>query len=67
MPRQGYKAMMEELQMLLADMQTEDIDVDAAIVKYERGQELIAQLEKYLETAENKIMIHKVNEDSKAD
>lgn len=64
MPRQGngmakekadYQSMMRELQQLLADMQDDDVDVDAALAKYERGRELIKSLTDYLETAENKI------------
>jgi exodeoxyribonuclease VII small subunit len=62
----NYKAMTQELQVLLADMQAEDLDVDDAIKKYERGQQLITELEEYLETAENKIIQHKLNKGSKA-
>lgn len=50
-----YQSMMRELQQLLADMQDDDVDVDAALVKYERGRQLIKELTDYLETAENKI------------
>lgn len=50
-----YRSMMAELQQLLADMQDDSLDVDEALKKYERGQQLITQLTKYLETAENKI------------
>lgn len=50
-----YQSMMRELQQLLADMQDDDVDVDAALAKYERGRELIKSLTDYLETAENKI------------
>jgi exodeoxyribonuclease VII small subunit len=58
MPRQAddYKTMMQELQELLADMQDAELDVDAALERYERGQELIAKLNIYLKTAENKII-----------
>ena len=56
-----YQSTMTELQQLLSDMQGDSLDVDAALKKYERGQELIAQLTKYLEEAENKITIHKLN------
>lgn len=55
-----YTSMMRELQTLLADMQAEELDVDAALKGYERGQELVARLERYLETAENKITQHKL-------
>ena len=54
-----YQKTMTELQQLLADMQGDSLDVDEALKKYERGQELIAQLTKYLEDAENKITIRK--------
>lgn len=54
-----YQSLMAELQRLLADMQDDAVDVDTALQKYERGQELIAELNKYLETAENKITVHK--------
>ena len=47
--------MMSELTQLLADVQSPDIDVDEALEKYERGHELITELTKYLETAENTI------------
>lgn len=56
--------MMQELQTLINDMQTEDLDVDLVIAKYERGQKLLLQLKKYLETAENKIIKHKLPKNS---
>jgi len=64
---QDYKSMMEELQSLINDMQTEDLDVDVVIAKYERGQRLLAQLKKYLETAENKIIQHKLPKTNETD
>jgi exodeoxyribonuclease VII small subunit len=50
-----YRAMSDELEKIVGDLQQDDIDVDVAMQKYERGLELIKQLEKYLKTAENKI------------
>jgi exodeoxyribonuclease VII small subunit len=50
-----YRALSEELEQIVAALQQDDIDVDAAMQKYERGLELTAQLEKYLKSAENKI------------
>lgn len=50
-----YQSMMRELQQLLADMQDDDIDVDEALGKYERGRQLIKALSDYLDTAENKV------------
>lgn len=50
-----YRALSDELETIVLALQQDDIDVDVAMQKYERGLELIAQLEKYLKTAENKI------------
>lgn len=55
-----YRALMAELQQILADMQGDGLDVDAALKQYERGQELIRRLTAYLEQAENKITVHKL-------
>ena len=55
-----YVAAMAELQALLSDMQNEAVGVDDALQKYERGQELIKQLNAYLAAAENKISVRKV-------
>ncbi len=57
--QQDYKALMAELQLLLADMQSGDIDVDEALRKYERGQKLVAELSDYLKNAENTITVRK--------
>ena len=54
--KRDYKSLMQELQSLVAEMQTENLDLDAVTAKYERGQQLIADLKAYLETAENKII-----------
>lgn len=54
-----YQKAMSELRQILADMQNSDIDVDAALQRYERGQALIVQIGEYLKSAENKITIHK--------
>lgn len=51
-----YKALKAELDALLEAMQSEELDVDEALAKYERGQQLIAELQDYLKTAENKII-----------
>lgn len=51
----NYRALSEELEEIVAAMQQDDIDIDEAMVKYERGQELIGLLETYLKSSENKI------------
>lgn len=66
-PKTDYKTMMAELQSLLSDMQGEELDVDLAIQKYERGQQLIVELDDYLKTAENKLLEHKLSSDQKLD
>lgn len=50
-----YKALNDELQALLVQLQGEDIDVEEAVKLYERGLEIVAQLEEYLKTSENRI------------
>lgn len=57
---QDYKSMMQKLQSLITDMQAEDLDVDKVIEKYEKGQKLLIQLKKYLDSAENKITKQKL-------
>lgn len=51
----SYRALSEELETIVLALQQDDVDVDVAMQKYERGLELIAELEKYLKMAENKI------------
>lgn len=51
----NYRALSDELETIVLALQQDDIDVDVAMQKYERGLELITELEKYLKTAENKI------------
>jgi exodeoxyribonuclease VII small subunit len=57
---QDYKSMRAELEALLEAMQSEDLDVDEALAKYERGKQLITQLQEYLQTAETKIVRRKL-------
>ncbi len=51
-----YQTLSDELESLLADMQDDSLDIDQALEQYERGLELISQLEKHLQTAETKII-----------
>lgn len=50
-----YQALDAELQELLAKLDSDDIDVDDAIAQYERGMEIIKQMETHLQEAENKV------------
>ena len=51
----NYEALQSELDKVLAELQRTDLDVDAALKLYQRGLELIEQLEQYLQTAENTV------------
>ncbi len=51
-----YQSLNAELEAILADLQQDDTDVDSALKQYERGLELVQQLEKYLKNAENTII-----------
>ena len=52
----SYQALQTELDTVMAELQREDLDVDAALQHYQRGLELVRQLQQYLETAENKVI-----------
>ena len=54
-PAPTYEALKTELDTILAELQREDLDVDTALKHYQRGLELVRQLEKYLAKAENKV------------
>ncbi len=51
----NYQMMKDELENIMVKLQAEDIDVDEALKLYERGLELVKQLDKYLKTAENTV------------
>ncbi len=50
-----YRELREELDNLLHDLQSVDIDVDDALDKFKKGNELITQLRKRLDKAETEI------------
>lgn len=50
-----YQELKRELDGIMEVMQREDIDVDEAMRAYEAGMKVVAELEAYLKTAENKI------------
>ena len=51
-----YKTLNEELELILDKLQGGELSIDEAMPAYERGVELVKQLEKQLTTAENKIV-----------
>lgn len=61
-----YQALNDELQGILEQLDTNDGDIDTAIAEYERGMEIVGQLETHLKQAENKIEKVKQKWDSPA-
>lgn len=59
----NYQALKAELDTVLDNLQQPDTDVDAALKGYQRGLELIGQLENYLKTAENEIVKLQANQE----
>lgn len=50
-----YKQLQAELDAVLGELQSADLDIDKALELHKRGVKLVAELEKYLKTAENRI------------
>lgn len=50
-----YRAMVAELDAILEALQTSDLDIDEAVQAYTHGMEIVEELEKYLQSAENKV------------
>ncbi len=61
-----YRKLNEELEVILAQMDSTDMDVDEAIKHYQRGMEIVEQLEAYLKGAENKVQKIKQQWDTSA-
>jgi exodeoxyribonuclease VII small subunit len=51
----SYRQLKEELDEVVIKLQGDDLDVEEALELYKKGQQLIKQLETYLETAENSV------------
>ena len=51
----NYRVLNEELETILEVLQSGDLDIDEAVNKYERGMEIVKDLQKYLKEAENKV------------
>jgi len=50
-----YQALSEELDTLLTRLQGGELSIDEAVPAYERGMELVRELEAYVTSAENRI------------
>jgi len=51
----NYQTLSAELDGVLTALQQPDVQVDEAVHLYEQGLKLVAQLEKHLQQAENKL------------
>lgn len=59
----SYADLKQELDELLLAMQSEELDIDKALAMHARGSELVAELERYLKNAQNRIEKIKVQLD----
>ncbi len=51
----SYSDLQSQLQSIIDDLQTGELDIDQAIDKYKQAQAIVARLEKQLKQAENTI------------
>lgn len=64
-PKANYESLKTELDEVMLALDQDDLDVDKALEHYQRGLELVKQLEAYLKTAENKVVELKAQFDNK--
>ncbi len=50
-----YRKLSNQLDEILEQLQSGEIDIDDAIAQYGRGMEIVEQLQKYLKEAQNKV------------
>lgn len=53
--QESYQNLTAELDDILASLQSGTVNIDQALIQYERGLKIISKLEEQLKTAENKI------------
>lgn len=53
--KKNYRQLQEELDELLEQLQSAELDIDKAIILHNQAENLIAQLEEYLADAKNEI------------
>lgn len=53
--KRDYQALSAELAAIIEWFESDRINLDEAVVKYEQAQKLIAEIETYLKSAENKV------------
>ena len=53
--KKTYQKMADELANLVEWFESDAVNLDEAVTKYEQAMELLQQMEAYLKTAENKV------------
>lgn len=59
--KKSYSSLQADLDEILNELQSGELDIDEAVKKYERGMKIVAELETYLKSAKNKVTKVKVN------
>jgi exodeoxyribonuclease VII small subunit len=54
-PAKTYRQLSDEFAELAAWFESDDVNLDEAVAKYEQAMELLVQMEDYLKTAQNKV------------
>jgi len=54
--KQSYRELQTQLDEVLGQLQSAELDIDKALDLYKQGQKLIEQLEDYLKNAKNEIV-----------
>ena len=54
--QQSYKQLSDELGKVMEELEQGDLDIDQAVVSYERGLQIVRELEAHLKEAENKVI-----------
>lgn len=52
----SYKVLQAELDNVLEELQSNELDIDKSMELYNKGQELISELEDYLKKSKNEII-----------
>jgi exodeoxyribonuclease VII small subunit len=53
--QKNYQQLAEELAGIIDWFESDDVNLDQALIKYEKATKLLAQMEAYLKTAQNSI------------
>ena len=54
-PSKNYKQLSEQLAKILDWFEGDQVELDQAIAKYQEASKIIAEMESYLKTAQNKV------------